>query len=231
MKNTAIRSQPFQILNLCFNLVISLHFYHSTSSSETAQSSICFSQAIRGSQLVKMVGLVYDIWKVSPMREESPSHCKEGPHWISAPGPPCPTPSPDVAPRAGANQRSRSAGQVPRQHLAANRWDALERSSGPSQTYRLPTFSGGLDSHLWCALAQPIPFKGPLPLKGRILNSLAARVSRWAWGSRNEQRATLTRAFLERLALSQLLIFFLPSSPSRPKLAFPPWLAKIVKGR
>ena len=43
MKNTAIRSQPFQILNLCFNLVVSLHFYHSTSSTETAQSSTCFS--------------------------------------------------------------------------------------------------------------------------------------------------------------------------------------------
>ena len=43
MRNTAIRSQPFQILNLCFNLVISLHFYHSTSSTETAQSSTCFS--------------------------------------------------------------------------------------------------------------------------------------------------------------------------------------------
>ena len=43
MKNTAMRSQPFQILNFCFNLVISLHFYHSTSSTETAQSSTCFS--------------------------------------------------------------------------------------------------------------------------------------------------------------------------------------------
>ncbi|CAI9172278.1 unnamed protein product [Rangifer tarandus platyrhynchus] len=41
-------------------------------------------------------------------------------------GPPCPTPSPDVAPRARANQRGRRAGQVPGRHLRAeNLWDAL----------------------------------------------------------------------------------------------------------
>ena len=111
------------------------------------------------------------------------------------------------------------------QRTAGMLWSALP---APPKSTGLPAFPGGLDSHLWRALAQPVPFKGPLPLKGRNLNSLAARVSGWACGWWNEERATLTRAFLARLALSQLLIFF---SPLRPKLAFPPWLAKIVKGR
>lgn len=71
-------------------------------------------------------------------------------------------------------------------------WSALP---APPKPTGLPAFPGGLDSHLWRALAQPVRFKGPFPLKVRNLNSLAARGQRVAWGWQNEERASLTRAF------------------------------------